>query len=71
MSPFKALMNDSNYYILAVNEWGNKIIPSRIDRMEDVQEVEEERVGYEIFNSINLQTHTKEILICSQAKEDW
>ena len=33
ISPYKTLMNDSNYYVLGVNEKNNMIIHYRLDRM--------------------------------------
>ena len=61
ISPFKTLMNDSNYYVLGVNEKNDMIIPYRLDRMEEVWETEDERVGYELFRQIDLRTYTMEI----------
>jgi len=70
ISPFKTLMNDSNYYVLGVNE-RNTVIPYRIDRMEGIRETEEKRIGYEEFRKINLETYTKEIFNLFSGKREY
>ncbi len=70
ISPYKALMNDSNYYLLGVNE-KNYLIPYRIDRMEEIEEAQEQREGMELFKQINLATYTKEIFNMFSGKREY
>lgn len=51
VSLYQILMSESNYYLLAYNDYFDKIIPYRIDRMEETLEVEEEREGFEIYRN--------------------
>ena len=71
ISPYKTLMNDSNYYVLGVNERNENIIPYRLDRMEDIEETQEQREGMELFKQINLATYTKEIFNMFSGKREY
>lgn len=72
ISPFKTLIFDSNYYVLAFSEKNNAIIPYRLDRMEDIKEIEDEkRQGHELFNQINLDNYTKEIFNMFSGKREF
>lgn len=61
VSPYKILMNDGNYYLLAYKSETNNMIPYRIDRMENTTEVNEIREGFDQFSKIDFSTYTKEI----------
>lgn len=60
VSPYQILMSESNYYLLAYNDYFKKIIPYRIDRMEKTFEIEEEREGFEDYRRINFNDFFKE-----------
>ena len=60
VSPYQILMSESNYYLLAYNDYFKKIIPYRIDRMENTFEIEEEREGFEEYRKINFNDFFKE-----------
>ena len=60
VSPYQILMSESNYYLLAYNDYFDKIIPYRIDRMEKTKEIEEEREGFELYRNIDFNDFFKE-----------
>lgn len=60
VSPYQILMSESNYYLLAYNDYYDKIIPYRIDRMEDTLEIDEEREGFELYRKIDFNDFFKE-----------
>ena len=59
VSPYYLIINDGNYYLLAVPKYGNKVLTFRVDRMTDVEILKEPREGEEVFKSINLANYTK------------
>ena len=59
VSPYKLLINDGNYYLLAFDENSQQMRTYRVDRMKDVRPMGEERGGYEAFSAINLKDYTK------------
>ena len=60
VSPYQILMSESNYYLLAYNDYYKKIIPYRIDRMERTLEIEEDREGFDDYRKINFNDFFKE-----------
>ena len=60
VSPFKLIINEGNYYLLAYNERYKKILTYRLDRMREIEYVYEEILGEDEFASINIETYTKE-----------
>lgn len=59
VSPFKILINEGNFYLLAYN--GRQIITYRIDRMDNVMKSIELREGAEFYKDINMQDFTKRV----------
>lgn len=59
VSPFKLLINDGNYYLIAFADKGKKIKTYRVDRMKDVALTGEAREGEEEFKRIDLESYTK------------
>ena len=59
VSPYKLLINDGNYYLLAFDENTQKMRTYRVDRMKDVRPMGEAREGAEAFSAINLKDYTK------------
>ena len=58
-SPFKILINEGNFYLLAYN--GKHITTYRIDRMDNVIKSIELREGAEFYKDINMQDFTKRV----------
>lgn len=60
ISPFKLIINDGYYYVLAWDSKKNRTITYRLDRMKGVDIVEEPREGNLEFSKINMETYTQE-----------
>ena len=61
VSPYKLIVNDGNYYLLAFNDKIKKMRTYRIDRMKDIKELDEEREGEEAYKDIsNIKDYIKE-----------
>lgn len=61
VSPFALLINDGNYYLLAFNDYNQKIMTYRVDRMKKVSLTGEPREGQEAFDKIDLQSYTQRV----------
>ena len=61
VSPFKLLINESNYYLIAFEQASGKIKTYRVDRMKDVVLIDEAREGEEAFSAIDIQTYPQRI----------
>lgn len=61
VSPYKLLINEGNYYLLAYNEEAQGMRTYRVDRMKSVQLVGEPRAGAEAFAAIDLSTYTQRV----------
>ena len=59
VSPYKLLINDGNYYLLAFDDASGKMRTFRVDRMKGVRRTGEPRKGKEAFAAINLKDYTK------------
>ncbi len=59
VSPYKLLINDGNYYLLAFDDEKQAMRTYRVDRMKDVALMDEPRDGKEAFDAINLQDYAK------------
>ena len=59
VSPFKILINEGNFYLLAYN--GKHITTYRIDRMDNVIKSIELREGAEFYKDTNMQDFTKRV----------
>jgi len=60
VSPFKLLINDGNYYLLAVNE-KRELIPYRVDRMRDVALTGMPREDEEVFAQEDMRTYAQRV----------
>ena len=58
VSPYKLLINDGNYYLLAYDDKKQKMRTFRVDRMKSVKYTGIARDGEEEFNKINLEDYT-------------
>jgi len=59
VSPYKLLINDGNYYLLAFDDKKKKLWTYRVDRMKDIRYTGEPRDGEEEFKKIDLATYTR------------
>lgn len=61
LSPFKLIINDGYYYLLAYNSEKKDVWTYRLDRMKDVKIIAEAREGADTFAKINMQTFTQRV----------
>ena len=61
MSPYKLLISDGNYYLLAYNEQRKKIFTYRVDRMRSVALLEEPREGREEYEKLDIRTYAQRV----------
>lgn len=61
VSPYKLIINEGNYYLLAFDDRYQEIRTYRVDRMKDVKVIREPRDGAEAFSEIDLSTYTKRV----------
>ncbi len=59
VSPFKLLINEGNFYLLAYD--GKKIATYRLDRMNNVIELQTARNGIKDFESMDMRTYAKRV----------
>lgn len=60
-SPFKMLINDGNYYLLAYDSYKQNLRTFRLDRMKNVKMRAEPRDGEELFAKLDLGTYTQRV----------
>ena len=60
ISPFKLIINDGYYYVLAWNSQKHSTITFRLDRMKNVEILNEAREGDLEFTKINMETYTQQ-----------
>jgi predicted DNA-binding transcriptional regulator YafY len=61
VSPYKLLINDGNYYLLAFSDRYQDMRTYRVDRMKKVERTGDPREGKEVFESIDLRDYTKRV----------
>lgn len=61
VSPYKLLINDGNYYLLAFDDYSKSMRTYRVDRMKSVSFTGEPREGKEAFSQIDLKSYTKRV----------
>lgn len=61
VSPFRLLINDGNYYLLAFDDRSKAMRTYRVDRMKNVAFSGEPRAGEEAFKKIDLKTYTQRV----------
>ena len=59
VSPWKLTWDDENYYLMAFDKEANVIKHYRVDKMLDIALTQEERVGKEFFDKIDMAAYTK------------
>lgn len=61
VSPYKLIINDGNYYLLAFDDFSKEIRTYRVDRMKNLKRTGEAREGQEDFEAIDLKTYTQRV----------
>lgn len=61
VSPYALLLNNGNYYMLGFDDKAQKILTYRVDRMRDIQFLEQPRDGADAFSKINMKTYTQRV----------
>ena len=59
VSPFKLIINDGNYYLLAFDDYSKEMRTYRVDRMKSITRTGENREGEEAFKNIDLKSYTQ------------
>lgn len=70
VSPYKLLINDGNYYLLAFDDYAQDMRTYRVDRMKGVCLTGEPREGTEAFSAIDLKTYTKRVFSMFGGKQE-
>ena len=70
VSPYKLLINDGNYYLLAFDDYKQDMRTYRVDRMKNVRFTGEPREGAEAFAAIDLKTYTKRVFSMFGGKQE-
>lgn len=60
VSPYQLLINDGDYYLLAVDHRYQKLRTFRVDRMKDVALTGEPREGGELYKAIDIRTYAQQ-----------
>ena len=61
VSPYKLIINDGNYYLLAFDDNAQAMRTYRVDRMKDVQPTGEPREGEEAFAAVDMRNYTQRV----------
>ena len=59
LSPYKLLINDGNYYLLAYDSKKGNMVTFRLDRMKDAALVKEPREGADIYGKIDIENYVQ------------
>ena len=59
VSPYKLIINDGNYYLLAFDDYSHEMRTYRVDRMKSINRLGEPREGAEAFAAIDMKTYTQ------------
>ena len=61
VSPYKLLINDGNYYLLAFDDRYQEIRRYRVDRMKEVKAIDEPREGAKVFAELDMESYTRRV----------
>ena len=70
VSPYKLLINDGNYYLLAFDDSVQDMRTYRVDRMKGVDRTGDPREGAEAFAAIDLKSYTKRVFSMFGGKQE-
>lgn len=59
VSPYKLVINDGNYYLLAFDDYAQDMRTYRVDRMKNITRTGEPREGKEVFAKVDLKSYTR------------
>lgn len=60
-SPYKLLVDNGNYYLMAYEDGDDKIRTFRVDRMKDIKELHEKREGRKLYDEIDIRNYTRRV----------
>ena len=60
LSPYKLIINDGYYYLLAWDSKKNAVVTYRLDRMKGVELLTDHRDGYEEFSKLDMRSYTQQ-----------
>ena len=60
-SPYKLIINDGNYYLLAYDSEKGSMMTYRLDRMQGVEIVKQPRDGAAAYDKIDMRTYTQRV----------
>lgn len=69
VSPYKLIMTDGNYYLLAYEAKAKKFFTYRVDRMKDVRPTAKPREGAEAFDKIDVANYTRRVFSMYSGKQ--
>lgn len=61
VSPYKLIINEGNYYLLAYDDNYKEMRTFRVDRIQKIKVTKEPRDGKEVFENIDIRTYTKRV----------
>ena len=61
LSPFKLLINEGNYYLLAFSDRYHEMRTYRVDRMQDIRQMKNPREGENLFRAIHMETYIQRV----------
>ncbi|MBE7015224.1 MAG: WYL domain-containing protein [Ruminococcaceae bacterium] len=70
VSPYKLLINDGNYYLLAFDSDKQDLRTYRIDRMKEVNRIDEPRDGEKEFAEVDLRSYTRRVFSMYGGKKE-
>ena len=70
VSPYKLLINDGNYYLLAFDDYKQDMRTYRVDRIKNVRFTGEPREGADAFAAIDLKSYTKRVFSMFGGKQE-
>ena len=61
VSPYRLMINEGNYYLLAFDDKSQEIRTYRVDRMKDVTAINEPREGAKIFSELDVESYIRRV----------
>ena len=70
VNPFRLMINDGNYYLLAIDDKSGQMRNYRVDRMKNVSLTKEKREGDEEFRKIDIRTYAQRTFSMFEGKQE-